>query len=149
MGVANTSTPSRSSQLFLVLKTSRGLRPSARDASPFGWATLVALGTFCVVVCRYLPSVIRDQWRVIEITFNQYLTRTSELGSDDLTLAVMFQLLLYPTAIGSEPQDPSINSVAHWKRVMQGHAAVSARDGDRTHTDLSRIIPGAHHSAGH
>lgn len=35
------------------------------------------------------------------------------------------QLLLYPTAIGSEPQDPTLNSSAHWRRVMQGHAGVS------------------------
>jgi len=34
-------------------------------------------------------------------------------------------ILLYPTAIGSEPQDTSINSKAHWQRVMQGHAAAN------------------------
>jgi len=34
-------------------------------------------------------------------------------------------LLLYPTAIGSEPQDPTINSKDHWQRVMQGHAAAN------------------------
>src|SRR5258706_11008269 len=35
------------------------------------------------------------------------------------------ELLLYPTAIGSEPQDPSLDSSAHWQRVMQGHAAAN------------------------
>jgi N-carbamoylputrescine amidase len=35
------------------------------------------------------------------------------------------ELLLYPTAIGSEPQDPTIDSCAHWQRVMQGHAAAN------------------------
>ncbi len=35
------------------------------------------------------------------------------------------ELLLYPTAIGSEPQDPTIDSAAHWQRVMQGHAAAN------------------------
>ncbi len=35
------------------------------------------------------------------------------------------ELLLYPTAIGSEPQDPSINSREHWRRTMQGHAAAN------------------------
>lgn len=35
------------------------------------------------------------------------------------------ELLFYPTAIGSEPQDPSIDSAAHWQRVMQGHAAAN------------------------
>ena len=34
-------------------------------------------------------------------------------------------VLLYPTAIGSEPQDPTINSADHWQRVMQGHAAAN------------------------
>lgn len=35
------------------------------------------------------------------------------------------ELLFYPTAIGSEPQDPTIDSAAHWQRVMQGHAAAN------------------------
>ena len=34
-------------------------------------------------------------------------------------------LLLYPTAIGSEPQDPDYDSRHHWRRVMQGHAAAN------------------------
>lgn len=35
------------------------------------------------------------------------------------------ELLLYPTAIGSEPQDASLDSSAHWQRTMQGHAAAN------------------------
>ncbi|MDY0066005.1 MAG: N-carbamoylputrescine amidase [Steroidobacteraceae bacterium] len=35
------------------------------------------------------------------------------------------EILLYPTAIGSEPQDLSIDSRDHWRRVMQGHAAAN------------------------
>ena len=35
------------------------------------------------------------------------------------------QLLFYPTAIGSEPQDPLIDSRDHWQRVMQGHAGAN------------------------
>ena len=34
-------------------------------------------------------------------------------------------ILLYPTAIGSEPQDPSLDSRSHWQRCMQGHAAAN------------------------
>jgi N-carbamoylputrescine amidase len=34
-------------------------------------------------------------------------------------------LLFYPTAIGSEPQDATIKSREHWQRVMQGHAAAN------------------------
>lgn len=35
------------------------------------------------------------------------------------------EVLLYPTAIGSEPQDPSLDSRDHWQRVMQGHAGAN------------------------
>ena len=35
------------------------------------------------------------------------------------------ELLFYPTAIGSEPHDPSINSCAHWQLTQQGHAAAN------------------------
>ena len=30
-------------------------------------------------------------------------------------------LLLYPTAIGSEPEEPELDTSAMWQRVMQGH----------------------------
>lgn len=35
------------------------------------------------------------------------------------------EILCYPTAIGSEPQDPTLDSSAHWRRTMQGHAAAN------------------------
>ena len=35
------------------------------------------------------------------------------------------ELLFYPTAIGSEPQDPGLDSKDHWQRAMQGHAAAN------------------------
>ncbi len=35
------------------------------------------------------------------------------------------EVLLYPTAIGSEPQDASLDSKDHWTRTMQGHAAAN------------------------
>lgn len=39
-------------------------------------------------------------------------------------MAVMgAEILFYPTAIGSEPQDPTIDSRQHWRRAMQGHSA--------------------------
>lgn len=55
------------------------------------------------------------------------------------------EILLYPTAIGSEPLDPEWDSSGHWQRVMQGHAGANitplvaanrigrevGRDGDR------------------
>lgn len=35
------------------------------------------------------------------------------------------ELLFYPTAIGSEPEEPEIDSKAHWQTVMQGHAGAN------------------------
>lgn len=35
------------------------------------------------------------------------------------------EILFYPTAIGSEPQDDGLDSREHWKRVMQGHAGAN------------------------
>lgn len=35
------------------------------------------------------------------------------------------ECILYPTAIGSEPQEPTWDSSCHWQRVMQGHAAAN------------------------
>lgn len=35
------------------------------------------------------------------------------------------ELLFYPTAIGSEPQDSSIDSKDHWQTCMLGHAAAN------------------------
>ena len=35
------------------------------------------------------------------------------------------ELLFYPTAIGSEPQDTALDSAGHWQRTMQGHAAAN------------------------
>lgn len=35
------------------------------------------------------------------------------------------EILFYPTAIGSEPHDATLDSSAHWQRVMQGHAGAN------------------------
>jgi N-carbamoylputrescine amidase len=35
------------------------------------------------------------------------------------------EMLLYPSAIGSEPQSPALDSSTHWQRVMQGHAGAN------------------------
>jgi N-carbamoylputrescine amidase len=60
------------------------------------------------------------------------------------------ELLFYPTAIGSEPHDASIDSSAHWQRVQQGHAAAnlvpliaSNRVGRETEQDSAIIFYGA------
>jgi len=55
-------------------------------------------------------AICWDQW------FPEAARAMALLGAD---------VILYPTAIGSEPQDPSLNSAGHWQRVMQGHAAAN------------------------
>lgn len=35
------------------------------------------------------------------------------------------EILCYPTAIGSEPQDSSVDSQSHWQITMQGHSAAN------------------------
>ncbi|WRS27224.1 N-carbamoylputrescine amidase [Oscillospiraceae bacterium MB08-C2-2] len=60
------------------------------------------------------------------------------------------ELLLYPTAIGSEPQDPELDSMPHWMTCMQGHAAAnlvpvaaSNRIGTETQEDGSLTFYGS------
>ena len=63
------------------------------------WRT--RFGTIGVAICW-------DQW------FPESARAMALLGAE---------ILFYPTAIGSEPQDLSIDSRDHWQRAMQGHAA--------------------------
>ncbi len=56
----------------------------------------------------------------IGICWDQWFPETARC------LALMgAEILFFPTAIGSEPLDPSVNSRAHWQTVMQGHAAAN------------------------
>jgi N-carbamoylputrescine amidase len=55
-------------------------------------------------------GVCWDQW------FPEAARAMTLMGAD---------LLLYPTAIGSEPADPAVDSRDHWQRVMQGHSAAN------------------------
>lgn len=63
------------------------------------WKT--RFGTLGVAICW-------DQW------FPESARAMALLGAE---------ILFYPTAIGAEPQDTSIDSRDHWQRAMQGHAA--------------------------
>lgn len=65
------------------------------------WPT--RFGTLGVAICW-------DQW------FPESARAMALLGAE---------ILFYPTAIGSEPQDLSIDSRDHWQRAMQGHAAAN------------------------
>lgn len=56
----------------------------------------------------------------VAICWDQWFPETAR------TLALLgAEVLLFPTAIGSEPQDLSIDSRDHWQRTMQGHAAAN------------------------
>ncbi len=65
------------------------------------WETLH--GTIGVGICW-------DQW------FPESARAMALLGAE---------VLFYPTAIGSEPPDPTWDSSGHWQRVMQGHAGAN------------------------
>lgn len=65
------------------------------------------------------------------------------------------EILFYPTAIGSEPQDGSIDSKDHWQTCMLGHAAAnlipvvaSNRIGEETDEDSSINFYGSSFIAG-
>ncbi len=65
------------------------------------------------------------------------------------------EFLLYPTAIGSEPSDPSLDSMEHWRMVMRGHAAAnmvpvvaSNRIGEETTDGVSMTFYGSSFIAG-
>lgn len=56
----------------------------------------------------------------VGICWDQWFPETAR------ALALMgAELLLYPSAIGTEPQDAGIDSSGHWQRAMQGHAAAN------------------------
>ena len=65
---------------------------------------------FDTKVGRVGVAICWDQW------FPEAARAMALMGAD---------VILYPTAIGSEPQDPTLSSVDHWQRVMQGHAAAN------------------------
>jgi len=66
------------------------------------------------------------------------------------------EILLYPTAIGSEPGDEGLDSRDHWQRVMQGHAGAnimplvaSNRIGTETDGQLEMTFYGSSFIADH
>lgn len=68
------------------------------------WSEKIILNT------ALLPAICWDQW------FPEAARAMVLQGAE---------VLLYPTAIGSEPQDQNLDSREHWKRVMQGHAGAN------------------------
>lgn len=56
----------------------------------------------------------------VGICWDQWFPETARI------LALMgAELIFFPTAIGSEPDDPHIDSQPHWTRVQQGHAGAN------------------------
>ncbi|KAL9676943.1 hypothetical protein QQ045_005165 [Rhodiola kirilowii] len=64
---------------------------------------MITLGIFLTAICW-------DQW------FPEAARAMALQGAE---------ILFYPTAIGTEPQDDGLDSREHWKRVMQGHAGAN------------------------
>ena len=64
--------------------------------------------------------VFRTRWGVIgaAICWDQWFPEAARI----MALAGA-ELLLYPTAIGSEPHAPDMDTAARWRRAMMGHAA--------------------------
>jgi N-carbamoylputrescine amidase len=55
------------------------------------------------------------------------------------------EVLLYPTAIGSEPHDPDLDTAAPWRRAMQGHAVtnvIPVAGANRTGFEAWKDYPG-------
>jgi len=48
------------------------------------------------------------------------------------------ELLFYPTAIGSEVQDPTIDSMEHWRVVQRGHSGANLVPVDRGESGRGR-----------
>ena len=89
---------------------------------------------------RVGAGICWDQW------FPETARCLALLGAD---------LLLYPTAIGSEPKAPEFDSSGHWTRVMQGHAGAnmtplvaSNRVGTETGESFSMTFYGSSFIAG-
>ena len=80
--------------------------------------------------CTVGVGVCWDQW------FPETARAMALLGAE---------VLLYPTAIGSEPPDPAYDSSAHWRRVMQGHAGANLLPvvaSNRVGTEAWPALPG-------
>ncbi|MGL5948952.1 MAG: N-carbamoylputrescine amidase [Aeromonas sp.] len=75
----------------------------------------------------------------VGICWDQWFPETAR------SLALMgAELIFYPTAIGSEPAYPEIDSQPHWTRVQQGHAAanlVPVIASNRIGTEASKYLP--------
>ncbi|KFZ36737.1 carbon-nitrogen hydrolase [Shewanella mangrovi] len=76
----------------------------------------------------------------VGICWDQWFPETAR------SLALMgAELIFFPTAIGSEPAYPDIDSQPHWTRVQQGHAAanlVPVIASNRIGTEKSKFIEG-------
>jgi predicted amidohydrolase len=74
-----------------------------------------------------LIPVIQDFRYGIPVTENRYRSLLGSVvsGSSPLHDTDGAEMLFYPTAIGSEPQDETIDSKEHWQTCMLGHAAAN------------------------
>ena len=109
--------------------------------SPFYYNTLVMLDADGTAIGIYRKSHIPDgpgyqekyYFRPGDTGFRVWDTMKGRIGvgicwdqwfpEAARAMALMgAEALLYPTAIGAEPQDASLDTAARWRRAMQGHA---------------------------
>lgn len=72
------------------------------------------------VMFATIPNNLTNCFDILGICWDQWFPEAAR--------AMVLQgaeILFYPTAIGSEPQDDGLDSRDHWKRVMQGHAGAN------------------------
>ncbi|CAI0544209.1 unnamed protein product [Linum tenue] len=95
---------------FKVFQTKFAKIGVGKHLTSFHSPTSVQLKEVGLHLYVLLPAICWDQW------FPEAARAMALQGAE---------ILFYPTAIGSEPQDDGLDSRDHWKRVMQGHAGAN------------------------
>ena len=100
-----------------------------------GWWVVAAGQATAPLVARVSPEVAKNHWAIDQcgcggvhpFSFVEEIlvhVARHDLHVDE-TDVVVYDGGLFPTAIGSEPQDPLLDSKDHWQNVMRGHAAAN------------------------
>jgi N-carbamoylputrescine amidase len=74
--------------------------------------------------CQWFPEAARAMaLQGAEILCKCFIDKHIDILLYNRSLFIVHALIVYPTAIGSEPLDPSLDSSGHWERAMVGHSA--------------------------
>lgn len=84
----------------------------------------------CIVdgMCFYAfpPTIYMVDWYIVTLCTCAAICWDQWFPESARAMALMgAELLFFPTAIGTEPQDGDLDSSGHWRRVMQGHAGAN------------------------